>query len=250
MRFRSSIFGLALRKAQSPIHQISKRKFISRIANIFRGPYDTALRIRQEWIENEKASRCIEDKEETLESTPNSKASLWILFQNPRIFWVASRSALEMHISTIFDPEESSARLKVLESQLNEKRNPYSKSDQKYEEQSKKVLTKLEAMESDLMEVTKRVRQLLPDTLPTNQEDAIKLAKAQKGYIQELAVDRLEVMAAAISEFMAGYRQGKADGIAHIKSPEGDKYFSSLEALNDVADKKDAERDTGRTSER
>lgn len=57
-------------------------------------------------------------------------------------------------------------------------------------------------------------------------EDAVKVAMDNKGEVEKVAVDRMEVMGDAIREFMVGYREGKEAGFK--EASEDDQLIERL----------------------
>jgi hypothetical protein len=57
-------------------------------------------------------------------------------------------------------------------------------------------------------------------------EEAVKLAMDNKGEVEKVAVDRMEVMGDAIREFMVGYREGKEAGIK--EAIEDDQFIERM----------------------
>lgn len=199
--------------------------------------------IREEFKENDQASQPMdnqpwEEKEATYEPTLREK-----VFQSPLVHWAALRASIDLYKLGWTNQHDAVAILHRREEALKRDKDKYSGREQSAKENVDKAATKLTAIETDLMKVTERVRALMPDRLPLDKDGVVKVVKAQEGNIKELAVDRLEVMGASISEFMSGYREGKVEGVAHINSPEGDKYFASFDVMSRTEEEEEEKED-------
>jgi len=188
--------------------------------------------IREEFRENEQASQPMDNQPWEVKAAAYEPTFRQKLFQSPVKHLAAFQTALELYKLGWTNPSYAAQILRQREEALQRDRDIFSGKVQHAEEEVKKVVTTLSAMETDLMKVTERVRALMPEKLPADRDGVIQAVKAQEGNIKELAVDRLEVMGASISEFMSGYREGKAAGVAHINSPEGDQYFASFDVMS------------------
>ena len=149
----------------------------------------------------------------------------------------ALKEAIEIYKQTLpFQDHAAAVReTRIKEELLKQMRDErtgreYVDNNEKHEE----MKTKLQAIETDVMAMTKKIRDLLPPDMPTDRDAAVDYVKSKKGDVKDLAVDRLEVMGASISEFMGGYRQGKQEGVDHIYSKEGEKYFASFEIMDEI----------------
>ena len=192
--------------------------------------------IRQEWKENEKATEPMANPSwQDGRDVPLHKKVLQPFSSHRN----SLKEAVKLYkMSLPFQDHNTAVReTKIKENLLKQLIDERTGRVHDDSQEGKKFQTKLDAIETDVMAMTEKIRALVPEDLPKDRDEAIDFIKNKKGDVRELAVDRLEVMGASISEFMGGYRQGKQDGMDYIFSPEGDKYFASLDGLEEEINK-------------
>lgn len=235
MRGSIDLFGMH-QQGLGGKHQIRQWSFLAWVKEI-----------REEWKENDKASQPMEDSPwEKAENVPFSA----LMKQSPKTHLKIFKETVSLFKLTILDREESVRLLKIEEETIRQLRRVRSGRAAAEADSTASsvdnITTTLASMETDALSVAKKVRKMFPKDMPTDAESALKAIKERRGDVKELAVDRLEVMGASISEFMVGYREGKEEGIAHVNSPEGSKYFASLDGLDAL----DANKSTSTQSKR
>jgi hypothetical protein len=188
--------------------------------------------IRDEWRANDRANQPMNNNpwDEVEQVSFRS-----LLKQSPRTHFKILKETIDLYRLTLLDRDESVRLIKIDEEivrQLRKARSGRAEAASAASGTSSadgaELTNKLAHLETDAVEVVRRVREMFPKDMPTDAASALQAIKARKGDVNDLAVDRLEVMGASISEFMTGYREGKEEAVAHVNGPEGDKYFATL----------------------
>jgi hypothetical protein len=139
--------------------------------------------------------------------------------------WLIVKETLEMYRQSVVNRDEAIRSLdrdeeviKAAEAAAAERSKSGELADVKdYDLDLKLLLDKVKESNPHLFEEAKKIRKV---------EDVVKFAVDHKDEAQKVAVDRMEIMGAAIHEFMAGYREGKESGIKEATADE--QYLSRL----------------------
>jgi hypothetical protein len=141
------------------------------------------------------------------------------------------RDSLHLYKLSLIDRPEAIRLLKIdaevrRQMQEAERRKRAQEAGANMSEEEKALLLR---SETDFAEVTARVAKMFPKELAEvkSVEDAVRLAADKKDDVHALAANRLETVGSAISEFMEGYREGKAASLKDIEESK-DPFFDSL----------------------
>jgi predicted ATP-grasp superfamily ATP-dependent carboligase len=148
-----------------------------------------------------------------------------------RDHYAVVRDTLHLYKLSLMDRSEAIRLLKIdaevrRQMEETERRRRAHEAGENLSEEDKKLL--LEA-ETDFAELTVRVAKMFPKELAEvkSVEDAVRLAADKREEMHALAANRLETVGSAISEFMVGYREGKAASLKDVVESK-DPFFDHL----------------------
>lgn len=197
------------------LHQHAKLSFVRAIKGFI-----------EEWKEMQKASQPMPNPPDMIPTRgwrDYIKLSL-------RDHWTALSSTVNIYKLTHSDRDEAIRLLKIdaeLTRQIIKNQN-----EKKQQQQQNTVDINVEphpSTSTDVAELTERVKKMFPKEISEVKtlEDAARVAMDKRGDIQEIIVDRLEVLGQAISEFMSGYREGKEASLREVAESK-DLYIDRL----------------------
>ena len=191
--------------------------------------------IYEEWKLNQKVNQPMPDPE----GLPRSPRLSEILWQSPMNHFRAMRDAFVLYKKTLFDPEAAVREASIDDEFIR-------RATEKWSESGKTEAGASVVEKKDFDEIMEKVRAMYPEGLPKDLSGAVKELGSRKEDIKEVAVDRLEVMAEAIKEFMSGYREGKEESIKEVDAvtdEEAKTYIANLvDSVDKIADTSKEER--------
>jgi len=200
--------------------RLSQRRGFGNVVQWFRG-------FLTEWQELQKANRPMPDPP----NTPPSRRLRDLLTLSMSDHYEVARDTLNLYKLSLMDRPESIRLLKIdaevrRQMEETERRRRAHEAGENISEEEKKLL--LEA-ETDFAELTVRVAKMFPKELAEvkSVEDAVRLAADKREDVHALAANRLETVGSAISEFMVGYREGKAASLKDV-AENRDPFFDNL----------------------
>jgi hypothetical protein len=169
-----------------------------------------------------------------------------VMRQSPVSHYRAVRDSLKLYRKTLFDPEEAIREASMDDEFVRQAAERLSAQENGtvYKEGKHDEATTTET-KKDMDEIMEKVKAMYPESMPQDLDGAVKELEGRKEDIKEVAIDRLEVMAGAMKEFMVGYREGKEESIREVEGmsdADAKKYAASF-VENVVAASKDEKSD-------
>lgn len=178
--------------------------------------------IREEWRQNLKANQPMDDPG-GLRPGP----SAWqIMKQSPMNHVRALRDAIVLYKKSIFEPEEAVREASIDDEFNRQATDKWSSNGISSDDGEKGVVEK-----NDMDEIMEKVKAMYPKGIPQDLSGAVKELGSKKEDIKEVAIDRLEIMAEAMKEFMSGYREGKDESrkeVEEVSDDEAKRYISNF----------------------
>lgn len=178
--------------------------------------------IIEEWRQNKKINQPMPDPDGVARNPRLSE----IIMQPPMNHIRAMRDAAVLYRKTLFNPEEALREASIDDEFIKRATEKWSGRNKSGEEGTITVMEK-----KDMDEIMQKVKAMYPEGLPKDLSGTIKEIGNRKEDIKDVAIDRLEVMAEAINEFMSGYREGKDESrneVEKMSDEEAKTYLANL----------------------
>lgn len=183
--------------------------------------------IREEWRQNLKANQPMEDPEGLI-----PPPTAWqIMKQSPMNHIRAVRDAMVLYKNSIFDPEEAVREASIDDEFIRQATEKWSSQGSQGKTDGGDDGEKGVVEQKDMDEIMEKVKAMYPEGLPQDLSGAVKELGSRREDIKEVAIDRLEVMAEAMKEFMSGYREGKDESrkeIEDVSDEEAKRYITNF----------------------